>query len=275
MRAVVRAALASVRASPAHEAEQVSQVLLGEVVEALETGDGWLRCRSEDGFEGWVSSGALVADTGSGAVARWESGGGDPAIALDAVVARSDGRVLARLPWGARVRLIDHEVRLPDGRRGTLVEGRLVRLTEAPEQFSASGRAVVRTALEWPGVPYLWGGRTRWGADCSGFVQAVYRLHGFALPRDSYQQAAVGLAIDLEGGVEAGIEALEPGDLCFFRARDGERIVHVAISLGGPLILHSAERNGSIRENDLGGADELERSLAERLTVVRRPLASA
>ena len=125
---------------------------------------------------------------------------------------------------------------------------------------------LVATARRWLGTPYVWGGRTCWGTDCSGYVQAVYRLHGFLLPRDSYQQAEVGEPIE----VSPEYASLQPGDLLYFRGRQSERVAHVALSLGGPSILHAAQENGGVAVNDLSCGSEFERSLIESLVGVRR-----
>ncbi|NIN73354.1 MAG: SH3 domain-containing protein [Gemmatimonadetes bacterium] len=264
--ALIRAALAPVRAQPDVRAEQVSQELLGAVLQVIERSGEWARVTGEDGYEGWVQEGGLIFCPAEKAEAWWDDAGGRPAVALDATLADQAGRVIARLPWGARVAVVDGLVRLPDGREGRLLEGRLVDWSERAHGFPADALAVVATGWEWLGVPYLWGGRTRWGTDCSGFVQAVYRLHGFLLPRDSYQQAEIG------GPVEAGpgLEACNPGDLLFFHGRDSDRVVHVALSLGGAEILHAAEPNGQVAPDDLAAGSDLQRSLADRVSGVRR-----
>ncbi len=266
MRALVRTALAPVRGTPSVRAEQVSQELLGAVLDVEERSDDWLRVRGEDGYEGWVYAGGVLLRRADQADAWWDDCGGKPALCLDAVLADSEGRSLIRLPWGARVAVAASEVWLPDGRQTRLSEGRLVRWEELGSAFPRDADAVVVTAGDWLGVPYVWGGRTRWGADCSGFVQAVYRAHGFLLPRDSYQQAEVGEPV--EPGADFG--AVMPGDLLYFRARDSQRIVHVALSLGGAEIVHAAQANGCIARDDLLGESELERSLMGRLVAVRR-----
>ncbi|UCC81784.1 MAG: C40 family peptidase [Gemmatimonadota bacterium] len=264
--ALIRAALAPVRAQPDVRAEQVSQELLGAVVRVIERSGDWARVTGEDGYEGWVQEGGLIFCPAEKAEAWWDDAGGRPAVALDAALADEDARIIARLPWGARVAVADDLVRLPDGREGRLLEGRLVDWSERAREFPAEAPAVVATGREWLSVPYLWGGRTRWGTDCSGFVQAVYRLHGFLLPRDSYQQAEIG------GWVEAGpgLEACRPGDLLFFHGHDSDRVVHVALSLGGTEILHAAEPNGEVAPDDLAGDSDVQRSLADRVSGVRR-----
>ena len=266
MRALVRAALTPVRATPDVRAELVSEELLGSGLVVLERKDGWVRIRGEDNYEGWVHSGGLILRTAEAAEAWWDDVGGRPAFVLDAVVADESRRTIVRLPWGARVAVEGTRVHLPDGRAGHISEGRVVIWQELGAEFPQSVTAVVGTAREWLGVPYVWGSRTRWGADCSGFVQSVYRLHGFLLPRDSHQQVEIGEPIEHE----EGYAEFCPGDLLFFRGSKSPRISHVALSLGGSAILHAAESNGEVMPDDLDGDSELERSLAGRLVGVRR-----
>ncbi len=269
MHALVRVGLAPVRAKPNVRSEQVSQEVLGSALEVLQREDEWARVRGEDGYEGWIGVGGLITCDRS-QVDDWLSGsGGARAVALDATVEDVQGRVLARLPWGARVSVAGSNATLPDGRSGRLREGAWILEAELVERCQPSGSTAVRTAMEWLGVPYLWGGRTRWGADCSGLIQAVYRLHGALIPRDSYQQTDYGEPI--EPGRDFG--GLKTGDLIFFRAEDSEHIVHVAISLGGPEILHSAEVNGCVALNSLVGDSGLERALARRAVGARRVFA--
>jgi SH3-like domain-containing protein len=266
MRALVRSALTPVRATPDVRAELVSEELLGSGLAVLERSDEWVRVRGEDNYEGWVHAGGLILRTAREAEAWWDDVGGRPAFVLDAVIADESGRTIVRLPWGARVAMQGARIHLPDGRVGRVAEGRVVEWEELGKQFIQSGAAVISTAEEWMGVPYIWGGRTRWGADCSGLVQSVYRLHGFLLPRDSQQQVEIGEPIDLEGG----FADVCPGDLLFFRGSKSPRITHVALSLGGSAILHAAESNGEVMPDDLAGDSEIERSLAGRVVEVRR-----
>ena len=266
MQALTRSAVLPMRARPDVRAEQTSQEVLGSVVAVLERDTEWAKVRGEDGYVGWVSVGGLFPCDDERAEA-WRQGiDGKPAIALDGVrLETSDGAVM-RLPWGARIAVTAALATLPDGRSGRLTEGRWVEEEELPRHFAPEGEALVRTAREWLGTPYLWGGRTLWGADCSGLIQACFRLHGSSLPRDSYQQARVGEPI--EPG--ADFSRLDPGDLVFFRASDSEHIVHAAISLGGPEIVHAAMTNGCVAVNNLVGSVGIERSLARRAVAARR-----
>ncbi|MFW6080080.1 MAG: C40 family peptidase, partial [Gemmatimonadota bacterium] len=232
--ALVRAAVAPVHAAPKIASTQVSQFVLGHRLDLLSKRDGWYRVRGEDGYIGWVHHGFV--ETGEMGWARaWELGdGGEPVVSLGGDLVDEAGRTFARLPWGARLfRDTPNRLRLPDGRRGALGDGEVVAVDRMPDRFPPSGESAARTARRWVGTPYLWGGVTRAGADCSGFVQAAFWMHGVALPRDSDLQATIG------EGVEPGetFEALRAGDLLFFTERE-DRVTHVAISLGGPHIIH-------------------------------------
>lgn len=266
LRAIVRVPLTPVRAEPANQAERISEELMGAVLTIIERHRDWLNCRGEDGYAGWVNGGSLVERNADEAEAWWDGPNEKPAIALDAVISDEGGGPLARLPWGARVAVTGLTARLPDGRRGRRTQGEWLVWDEAGARCPQTGAAVVRTAGEWIGVPYVWGGRTRWGCDCSGLVQAVYRLHGFVLPRDSHQQLEIGEPID-PGEAYRG---LEPGDLLFFRSPGAERVNHVALALGGSAILHAMESNGHVARDDLNDEIGTGRGLADGLIGARR-----
>lgn len=265
--AIVAAAVAPLLDAPDVAGIMISQALLGRRLLILRLHGHWYQCRSDDGYIGWVHRGYVHRVTEAEARA-WELGaGGELCVALEAEVVDDDGYVLARLPWGARVlRLDDDQVALPGGDTGR-VRGEVIALSERRERFPPSGGAVVETATRWLGVPYLWGGRTGGGVDCSGFVQAVYALHGIDLPRDSDLQAERGTAV--EPGADFG--ALEAGDLLFF-AELPERITHVTLSTGGSGIIHSSLGNGGVRHNDLRGRRGFERELRKIFIGARRLL---
>jgi hypothetical protein len=264
---VVSAAVAPMLAGPMVIGTQVSQAVLGNRLIVLRDQGRWLQCKSSDGYIGWVHAGYLKLLDEEGARA-WETGtGGDPWLALGAEVRGEDGEVLVRLPWGARVvREGQHAVRLPDGRVGR-PHGELVPAAVRPIAFPAEGTALCETAARWLGAPYLWGGVTLGGVDCSGFVQAVYRMHGKTIPRDSDQQSRFGQAID----PGEGFRDLQPGDLAFFAEEPG-RCSHVVMSTGGPAIIHASLGNGGVARNDLAGRRHYEQELRRIFLCARRVL---
>ena len=265
---LVRAGVAPVYGDPALPAPQISQAVLGTRLDLLMRAGVWCRVRMEDGYLGWVHQGYLQFGDEEWAFA-WERGTrGEPSISLGAEMIDEAGRVFARLPWGARcVRFSQEQYELPDGRRGTIGSGEIVAVDRIADWFPPRGDSVSRTARRWIGAPYLWGGVTTGGVDCSGLVQAVFWLHGVALPRDSDQQSHMGH--NIEPG--ENFSDLAPGDLLFF-SETPARVSHVAISLGGPHIVHSALSNGGVDVNDLTGDLELEVRLRSVFTRAQRVL---
>lgn len=265
--ALVRAAVAPVYAEPRLPAPQISQVVMGIRVDVLSRDGAWLRVRGEDGYLGWVQQGYLLLGEPEWAAA-WERGeSGESVVSLGAELADEEGRTLSRPPWGARLIRQAGTFLLPDGRRGTLLNGEVVDVDRLADRFPPRGESVARTARRWHGAPYLWGGVTQGGVDCSGLTQSVLWMHGVALPRDSDLQARVGEVIDIGDD----FRAIAAGDLVFF-AESGERVSHVGISLGGPHIIHSALGNGGVEVNDLTGTADFEQRLRSMCVSARRLL---
>jgi gamma-D-glutamyl-L-lysine dipeptidyl-peptidase len=264
---VVRAAVAPAYAHPRLPGTQISQLVLGMRVELLSRDGDWIRIRGEDGYIGWVHSGYIMAGPEDWALAWERATAGEPVVSLGADLVDEDGRTLMRLPWGARLLRHSGAYQLPDGRHGDVAHGDLVDVDRLADWFPPRGESVARTARRWLGAPYIWGGVTLHGVDCSGFTQAVMWMHGVALPRDSDLQAAVRIGSD----VEPTPTQSRAGDLLFF-AEEGQRVSHVAISLGGSLIIHSALGNGGVDVNDLEGELPLEQRLRRMLVKVRRVL---
>jgi hypothetical protein len=226
------AAVAPVRREPSHESECVTQALHGERLEILErTPDGlWLRARLlTDSYRGWVRSWYATSAPPAFEASGWVR----PRGTLVRALPRRGARVLAELPWPARLALTGDErgwtaVRLEDGRDG-FVASREVAQGPAPGGLPTGAR-LVKTAGTLSGAPYLWGGRSAWGFDCSGLIQSVFAWHGLALPRDSQEQ--------WERAGRRTRSAARAGDLLFF-GPDESHITHVALATGNGDFLHA------------------------------------
>jgi len=261
--ALVGVASLDMRRGAAHSSELGSQLLLGEVVH-LSRGrpsGAWRRVASlADGYRGWVRSWGLVPCTARRA-AEWRRRATARADLPWAEVREGpgSGAMITPLFWGARVvpgrrRGRFRRVELPDGARGW-VESRALRLAGKPAV------PLVERVKRLLGVPYLWGGRTPAGMDCSGLVQLLLEERGAILPRDAADQEKA--CRPLRPG-----ESPEAGDLAFFGA-PGERTGHVGVLLGEGEYVHS---RGRVRVNSLVPGNQMfDNTLYRQFRGVRRP----
>lgn len=229
--------ITALHAEPDALSPQVTQALLGMEVSLLATHGEWARIRTQDTYEGWCEAVALgeLPATWPAPEAEWaeidELWANLRALPEYRRAAALGATLGARLPSLERrdegcgwVRLL-----APDGRE-LWTEAARVRLSSVPPR-PRTARAILTTARRLLGVPYLWGGCSPLGIDCSGFSQLVLGLHGLPLLRDAHQQA------------EQGRSAPTPAaaDLAFFATgRDPARISHVAIMLDADRFLHAA-----------------------------------
>jgi len=234
------------KAAPRDDAERVSQALYGEAVDVLESCGMFRRVATPDGYEGWVVADALAPVRGLG---------GDEVdrrmvVSLIEPIYASAGRGARQVTLLTAGVSIILDTRLggerglvpivgPDGGGMWIRRAALGHVPESRGRLAASD--VRRFALPFVGVPYLWGGRTPFGIDCSGFSQRVYALCGVTLPRDAYQQAA------WAGARVLGDETMRAGDLVFFAGDKDplERgITHVGVVLEPPHFVHASGNAG-------------------------------
>ena len=250
-------AVAPLLSEPRLQSAQVTQLVLGEAAELLETSGPMFRVRTRlDAYEGWIHRG-YVTIMPMGEVEAWlvnaAWSGGALLSCRDATRLRAPHR--ARLVSEGRGR-----VRLPRGETAEIVDGTVSPYGDMITTCSA------RSPEEWAwgafgGVPYLWGGITSGGIDCSGLVQMTFILRGVPLPRDSREQARHGQVI------EPGKQ--RPGDLLFFRGTDHETIDHVAFFAAADTLIHSTIETGGVTREPWDAGSRAE-PLRERLVAVRR-----
>jgi hypothetical protein len=260
--AVLTHNVVSLYAQPDRGSERVSQALLGDVVEMLEGTDAWVRVKTRDDYSGWVMCKHLrpVAPDEPYASPGWPYD--DPKAArvrslTVAVNLRSpfNGPTVTRLAFGTIVRIrgewpgtrgvtklwIPRGTEQNDGVRTVITYPDSVRPVSDDETTFDPGYAA--SVAQWfIGTPYLWGGSTPFGFDCSGFVQAIYREQNVILPRDAYLQADCALGTRLPPDAR-----LKPGDLVFFGGTPsarGRTITHVGMALGKKRIIHASGRDG-------------------------------
>lgn len=247
-----------VRKEPSDRAEMTSQWLFGETAEVVEQkvpsqGSGWSLLRFDhDGYEGWVDNKQIAECT---------TPNFDPdlrVIDLTSIVDLGDRQVL--LPYGAVLPFYHHGSILWQGKRVPVNALHNVR------DMDPGDRAMAVDAYMHPflGAPYLWGGRTPTGVDCSGLTQMLFMLMGIYLPRDAYQQAEEGDVVEL-------VDLAEPGDLAFFDNTEG-RITHVGIVLPERRILHASGRVRNDALDQQGIFDAEQGKYSHKLRLVKRVL---
>ena len=243
--------VASARRLPDHKAELDTQVWMGGVVQLLksntnslwyfvQTADGycaWLekgtfvRCAREE-VTAWTNSPLLIVTAFEDVILEQPEPGAQPVS--DVVVADLVKRLGPRGDWV--------QVELPDGRSGFLPAKSVQDYREWTSQREATADKIERTARRFMGRPYLWGGDSPKGFDCSGFTRLVFFLNGLELHHNAAQQSHQGIPVPLDHD----LGQLRKGDLLFFGrpARNGqpERIFHVGIYLGDKLFIQASER---------------------------------
>ncbi|MCC7174264.1 MAG: C40 family peptidase [Bryobacterales bacterium] len=237
--AVVTRPVANLHSRPSEDADVVSQAILGSNVEVLEQTGAWRRVRTADRYSGWISSDALrplrkgePAYASAGRVAGVESLFANLYREPDA----TRHQPLMTAPFESRLEVASEpeaedrrwlQLRLPDGRPAWVQRGDVsFRL----EPLDAGG--VIALARRFLGIPYLWGGASSFGYDCSGFTQMLMRRRGAAPPRDASPQA------NWEGLAPVGRDALRAGDFLFFGA-SRDKITHSGMYIGGGEFIHA------------------------------------
>ena len=249
-KALVTVGIANLRAEPSETSELVDQAHLTEMLTVLGEWSDWRYVQGPDQYLGWIPADQIFEVPGS------DNRAGTVAVLLADVHERESraSPVIERLPAGTRPPQIFKAVRA-DGtnahpqwsqvplrgerpRFGFLAVADTTRADEVASRYPTADD-YLKTAESFIGVPYLWGGTTALGLDCSGFVQQVYRLNGVALPRDADQQAMLGRKV----------EKARAGDLMFFGA---DAVTHVALATSAAEFIHAPMKGAVVEHGRLG-----------------------
>ncbi|NVM03416.1 MAG: C40 family peptidase [Candidatus Helarchaeota archaeon] len=243
---LINVCAASIVSSASFKSCMLTQSLLGEKVDILQISGDWLRVRCEDGYIGWVNSSQVVLYTDK-EISKWENGRvflfrdtiGDIKESLD------DFSVsLRRILIGSKLPYLKKKgewlkVKLPDNSEGWLKNK--TELKWLDEKGKSIREKIVLTSMKFLGIPYLWGGKSPMGFDCSGFVQTVFSLNGISLPRDSDMQFKF---------AKKTVHSMKKGDLLFFCKNV---ISHVGIYIGNKRFIHS---RGFVRISSFDESDK-------------------
>jgi hypothetical protein len=244
-------AIIPLRFEPSDRSEIVSQVLFGEHFEILEQLRQWSRIRTQyDNYEGWIDSKQLqlISETSYHQLST-------EAIILNADLIEyitTPNNLLIPIPLGSSLSFLNHiEINTSNfDFEGTKTSG------------EKSKESLINTAFMYLNAPYLWGGKTPFGIDCSGFTQMVYKLNGFKLLRDASQQSSQGEALSF-------IEESEPGDLAFFDNEEGN-IIHVGIIMADNYIIHASGKVRIDRLDHLGIFNAETNKHTHKLRVIKK-----
>ncbi|TPV31522.1 NlpC/P60 family protein [Paucihalobacter ruber] len=208
------------RLEPSDTSEMVSQLIYGDIFKIIDTRKNWIKIRLDfDRYEGWIDKKQYLP------ISEEDFAGlsSQPIISNNDLIefVSDENNSLITIPFGATLNGLDI---LKHHFEGHQTAG----ITEKSQ--------LINTALTYVNSPYLWGGKTPFGIDCSGFTQMVYKINGYKILRDASQQATMGEALSF-------IEESEPGDLAFFDNAEGV-ITHVGIIMHDHYIIHA---HGKVR----------------------------
>jgi len=251
---LVNVSVCNIRFTSSYDAEMVSQALMGTPVKILKKDGGWFLIQTPDMYLGWVDSDAIETKS-TGEYSEWKS---SPRLFYtgktgDIYADPAESKVISDIVAGCIVELKSeqkgkYEVKLPDGRTGFIPRGKVIPLDQLSAETYLNAENLISTAESFMGIPYLWGGTSSKGFDCSGFTKTIYYLNGIILSRDASQQFQHGIRLRMRR--ESLPDSLKKGDLLFFGSsrRGRPRPSHVGMYIGDTEFIHAS---GMVRINSL------------------------
>jgi len=265
---IIRVSVANLRSAPRHSAELATQSTLGTIVKIYKKQNAWYLIQTPDRYLAWVDGGA-IQEADNEQVMDWQNAPKllyTQATGFSFASPDANTQSVSDVVWGNVFKDLGTEkdfqkIGYPDGREAFLPKNQVQKLENWTKETQLTQQNLVLCAKKMMGLPYLWGGTSFKGVDCSGFTKTVYMMNGWIIPRDASQQIHEGEEIDSS----KGFEKLEIGDLLFFgeKATENkpEKVIHVGMWIDNNEFIHSSNfvRIGSMDEK-AGNFDAYERN---------------
>jgi hypothetical protein len=243
---ITNISVANLRVKPSHSAEMGTQTLLGMPVRILEKKNDWYLVQTPDHYIAWVDDGGIETFDKSGMndwtnsekIVFWKQFGHSYEKPDDTSQTVSDLVICNTLKY---LSLSGNYVKVayPDGRLAYVKRSECIDYNTWLDKGKPERKSLIATAMEFMGIPYLWGGTSAKALDCSGFTKTVYLIHGYIIQRDASQQVKYGKKIN----TDSDYNSIQPGDLLFFGKigeNNKESVTHVGLYLGNLEYIHAS-----------------------------------